>query len=176
MRMEIEKKFLVKMPDFAKLKKYQPEKKRIIQTYLSAVEAERRVRCIIVPWDDDDCICHFFYTTKLPVGNDGLTRKEFEESINYQVYNMLLKEADKNLKPIEKDRHVFYINQQKYELDIYDFDKNVAILEVELATAETNFEWPDELEKIADVTADNRFKNRTLAEDPKFPTISEFVQ
>lgn len=171
--MEIEKKFLIEMPDMNELvKQYKAEARSIEQTYLTSENGtERRVRRILCPYEDTELIYRHYYTEKLPADTTGFKRVETEKSIYYMDYYKYLREADPELHPIVKTRYTFYIGKQLYELDVYEFSKEYATLEVELESEDTAFEWPELLVKVADVTEDKRFKNKALAKALAFPTI-----
>lgn len=171
MALEIEKKYLVMKPDTMMLARtYNVCIKYIEQTYLKAAVGERRVRRVTTEITGErDYISNFYYTEKHPADITGLTRVENEVHIDYREFNKLMQEADPEYKTIIKTRYEFYIGTQKYELDIYDFDKKYAILEVELESANTEFEWPANIVKVKEVTSDSRFKNNSIAKTLELP-------
>lgn len=169
---EIEKKFLIKMPDIQQLVgRYNPTITIIEQVYLYSESGERRIRSCIAPYGDSDYIYKFSYTEKQPADQTGFKRLETESKIDYKKYHQLLEEADPNLKKICKSRYTFMIEGQTYELDVFAFDNTLAILEVELQSEESHFAWPEILVKVADVTEDKNFKNKALAKNLEFPKI-----
>ena len=171
--MEIEKKFLIEMPDLnALIKKYNAVAHSIEQVYLVSEDGkERRVRRTLSPYGDCEHIYRHFYTEKLPADESGFKRRETERQLYFMDYHKLLKEADPDLYPINKTRYTFYIGKQLYELDVYEFSKEYATLEVELSSEDAVFKWPDLLVKVADVTEDKRFKNKALAKTLAFPEV-----
>ena len=68
---------------------------------------------------------------------------------------------------MKKTRYCFIYNKKYFELDIYPFSEEYAILEIELENKDSKIEIPDYLEVIKEVTDDKRYKNRTLAESLK---------
>ena len=75
----------------------------------------------------------------------------------------LLLEADPNKKPIRKTRYCF-INKNKYfELDVYPFWDDKAILEIELNDENDTFEIPKKIKIIKEVTNDPQYKNYSIA-------------
>lgn len=54
-------------------------------------------------------------------------------------------------------------NSQYFEIDIYPFWKNKAILEIELSNEFADIVFPDYLEVIKEVTDDIEYKNYNLA-------------
>jgi CYTH domain-containing protein len=126
--LEIERKFLIKMPDVEKLiSTIECSKTEITQTYLNSEHElwKRRVRKRGLLGNNK-----YYYTSKKPISS--IKRIEVEEEISEEKYLSLLVEADKSLKEINKTRYCFMWNNILYELDIYPFWNDKAILEVEL--------------------------------------------
>ena len=159
--LEIERKFLVKMPDLKKLNLIKLVDIR--QTYLSDGEkgSQRRVRKI-------SCgnKVSMTYTEKNFLS--PVVREETERTINSDEYNLLLKDA-KNTAPVEKKRAVFLYENQKFELDIYPFSQKYAILELELENPEQKIYFPSYVNVVKEVTGDRNYSNITLANAGKFP-------
>lgn len=157
--MEIENKYLVKVPDIELLKKYGAVKSRIMQTYLMQVDdgIERRVRLQEIG-DCAEPICS--YTEKSEV--DANKRVEFEHKISLREYAHLVKEANADFHPVIKERYCFIYKSQYFELDIYP-GKNVAIMELELTDENQNVELPDFIDVIKEVTRDKRYRNHSIA-------------
>lgn len=160
---EIERKFLVKMPTEEQLKSLEfhngLSKAHITQTYLkSDSDIERRVR---KRGDDIDGYV-YRYTEKSPVSAGK--RKEVERMIDVKEYETYLTfDKDERLATIEKDRYCFLYKNQYFEMDIYPFDKNYAILEIELNDLEQKIELPPELEIVREVTNDPNYSNHSIA-------------
>ena len=133
----------------------------ISQCYLQATEGERRVR-----QRKSQKGIQFFYTEKFP--KTEVTRIENEREISMREYVELLSEADPNLHTIEKARYVFDYEGLTLEIDIYGFSDTRAILEVELPSEDTEVKVPFLVEIIKEVTADKRYKNRSLAQSYSF--------
>lgn len=158
---EIERKYLVKMPNISELeKRYACKTVDIIQTYLVSNEAgvERRVR-----QRGTNGQYTFYYTEKVEI--DSKSRYEKERKISQQEYLSLLVEADTRLHTIVKRRTCFVCNDTYFELDVYPFWNDYAILEVELTKKDQEISLDLDLDIIQDVTEDKRFKNRALAEN-----------
>lgn len=159
--LEIERKFLIKMPDVEKLiSTIECSKTEITQTYLNSEHElwKRRVRKRGLLGNNK-----YYYTSKKPISS--IKRIEVEEEISEEKYLSLLVEADKSLKEINKTRYCFMWNNILYELDIYPFWNDKAILEVELENENQNVDIPDFLELIEEVTNDNRYTNYSLAKE-----------
>lgn len=166
MSLEIEKKFVVKMPNLDELFKLHKDKittSSIIQTYLTEVEVgvERRVRQRTANGKRV-----YYYTEKKNISKG--VREENEREITLAEYIKLLTEKDANMLPIIKDRYVIDFDNRKFELDIYTFWDDKAILEIELPDINEQFEIPTGLEVIADATGDKRYSNKSLASNFDF--------
>ena len=156
--MEIERKFLIGYPDVAMLEKLPNcQRVEIIQTYLTAPEGEEsRVRqrgC--------DGSYVYFQTTKRTV--TGLKRVEVERRLSQDEYLRLLMDASPDCRPIRKTRYCLTHENQYFEIDVYPFWKDRAIMEIELSSEDTPIRFPDFLEIIRDVTEDPAYKNSALA-------------
>ena len=157
---EIERKYLIEMPDMELLnKQYDCTTVDIIQNYLISKDGvERRVR-----QRGSDGSYTFYYTEKTPVNDSGLERTEKEKKISQEEYLKLLMEVDTNLRPIRKQRTCFVSNGSYFELDIYPFWDSKAILEIELTNPDAVVNLPKELTIIKEVTDDDAYKNYSLA-------------
>ena len=156
--MEIERKYLIEYPDIKWLENA-PNCRRIeiIQTYLIAGESEEhRVR-------QRGADGHYVYyeTIKRPVS--GLKRVEVERRLNQEEYLRLLMEADPGKRPIRKTRYCLTESSRYYEIDIYPFWNDKAILEVELAEENETVILPEKVKVIKEVTDDSTYKNASLA-------------
>ena len=155
---EIERKFLIEYPDIAELEKLPNcQRVEIIQTYLTAPEGEEsRVRQRGI---DGNYI--YFQTTKKTVTD--LKRVEVERRLSQEEYLRLLMEADPACRPIRKSRYCLTYDNQYFEIDVYPFWKDKAILEIELATETTQVRFPKKIRVIREVTEDDAYKNASLA-------------
>lgn len=158
--LEIERKFLIKRPDMSKLlDDMNATASDIIQTYLVSDEpgVERRIRQRGLIGDYS-----FFYTEKHDL-SDGI-REEREKIITLQEYINLLSEADTSRRQIRKRRYCFVYKDKYFELDTYNFWLDSAILEIEVNSLDEEFELPEFIEVIREVTNDKDYKNSSLAE------------
>lgn len=157
---EIERKYLVQMPDIKFIvSNFNCIKSEIIQTYLVSDEkgVEKRIRQRGL-----NGVYSYYYTEKHFISD--ASRFEKERRITEKEYLSLLTKADTRLRSIRKDRYCFVWNNLYFELDVYPFWNDVAVLEIEL-TKETDYiVLPLFITVIKDVTDDDRFKNRMLAE------------
>ncbi len=160
--LEIERKFLVRSPDIGSLAV--KRKAEIVQTYLEngGNGSQRRVRCIT-----ENGITSYTYTEKVFL--TPITREENEYAISGTEYLRLLGEARKDRRPVVKTRYCFEYLQQSFELDVYPFSRELAILELELDSPEQEILFPDTLKVIREVSSDERYSNAELANAGAFP-------
>lgn len=156
--LEIERKYLIRRPDISWLEN-EPKCQRveIIQTYLKAEDgAERRVRQRGMDGD-------YIYTETVKRSVTGLKRVEVERRLTKDEYLQLLMEADSDTRPIRKTRYCLTHENQYFEIDIYPFWQDQAILEIELSGEDDPVQIPEVFEVIREVTDDPAFKNAALA-------------
>ena len=156
--LEIERKFLIEYPDTAALEKLPNcQRVEIIQTYLTAPEGEEsRVRQRGI---DGSYI--YFQTTKRKV--TGVKRVEVERRLSKDEYLGLLMDADPACRPIRKTRYCLTHENQYFEIDVYPFWKDRAILEIELSSEDAPIRFPEGIRIIREVTEDESYKNAALA-------------
>ncbi len=155
---EIERKFLIKYPDIEQLAALPNcEKIDIIQTYLKVDEQEEvRVR------QRGSRGHYIYYQTRKQKVND-VKRIEVERRISKDEYLNLLMNADTSLGRIRKSRYCLTYHNQYFEIDVYPFWKDRAILEIALHDWNEPIDFPDQIEVIKEVTDDPDYKNASLA-------------
>ena len=158
---EIERKFLIAYPDVALLEqKENCRRVDIIQTYLKAEPgSERRIR-----QRGEDGHYLYYETIKQPV--NGMKRVEIERRLTEREYLRLLMESDPACHPIRKTRYCLTMNNTYYEIDLYPFWKDQAIMEVEMSDETEEIEIPSFIQVIREVTEDENYKNAALAHFP----------
>ena len=160
MGMEIERKYLIRMPDEAALRAMPGcAVWDIVQTYLhdGGVGQTRRVRSIRTNGET-----HYIYTFKQRINE--LTCDEREEEIDAAAYEALMRDANPELQSIEKRRYRIPHRGQLLEIDVYSFWNDRATLEIELEREDQRAELPDWLEIVRELTGERAYKNRYLAE------------
>ena len=164
--LEIERKFLVEMPDLALLDVRRSA--HIRQTYLTNGEggSQRRVRMVT-----ENGAVRYIYTEK--VFYTAVTRKETEFDISKEEYDRLLEQIRPDCVPIEKDRVCFYYKEQLFELDAYPFSNELAILELELGFPDQEIVFPPEISVVKEVTCQEAYSNARLANAGAFPPEPE---
>ena len=153
--LEIERKFLIAMPP-SSLLEILPHS-TITQTYLLGdANEEKRVRRI-----EDGNGVRYVKTVKSSVSK--LTRVERENRISEEEYAALLKEADPSRRPLSKTRYFLSCGDLYFEIDVYPFWRDQAVMEVELPSEDTPISFPPELMILREITGDPQYKNSNLA-------------
>ncbi len=158
MALEIERKFLIEMPDLKWIVENTECKiAYIVQTYLGKNESGfgNRVRRMKV-----DNEVKYYHTAKKSVS--GITRIEIEKEISKAEYERFLERKSKVIS-LKKTRYIVKGNGIKYEIDIYPFWKTTAIMEVELKNEKQKFDIPDFIKVIGEVTNNMDYTNQSLA-------------
>lgn len=155
---EIERKYLIEYPDIAWLES-NPACRRIeiIQTYLNSDDGDEvRVRQRGI---DGNYI--YFQTTKKKVSD--VKRIEVERRLSQSEYLKLLMDADTTKRQIRKTRYCLTYENQYFEIDVYPFWNDRAIVEIELSDENTAIVFPEQIKVIREVTDDESYKNASLA-------------
>lgn len=155
---EIERKFLIKMPDIKMLDNLPNcEKVNIVQTYLKSDDnKEIRIRQRGINGE-------YTYSKTEKITISGIKRIEREARLSQDEYLELLTNADNNRNPIIKTRYCLSINNQYFEIDIYPFWQDQAIVEIELLNENDPIYFPDFIQVIEEVTESAEYKNAALA-------------
>ena len=155
---EIERKFLIEYPDIKWLESLPNcHKVDIIQTYLiSGKDEEVRVR------QRGENGSYVFYETAKR-GVSSLKRVEVERRLSQEEYLRRLMNADPLRRPIRKTRYCLTYENQYFEIDIYPFWQDKAIMEIELLDEMKTVRIPKFLKVIQEVTDDADYKNAALA-------------
>lgn len=156
--LEIERKFLIEYPDIAWLES-QPNCKRveIIQTYLKSSDGEE---CRVRQRGDGE---HFLYFLTVKRKISEFKRVETERKITKDEYLALLLEADTQKRQIRKTRYCLLYENEYFEIDVYPFWKDKAVVEIELSSEEKEVCVPSVFKVIKEVTDDENYKNAALA-------------
>lgn len=154
MAFEIERKFLIRRPDTSSI---EGEVWEIEQTYLTAPSGEtRRIRRIV-----SDGTERFFFTEKRRV--TSITRIENEREIDRAEYDALTAERDTGLSTIRKTRIRIPDGKHTWEIDLFPFWEDRALLEIELESEDESFTLPPYVELIREVTDEKEYTNRAIA-------------
>ena len=160
---EIERKFLIAMPDEKALAALAQERGgevwNIVQAYLRTEDGvSSRVRRV-----ESGKKVAYYRTDKRKLTD--LRRIEDEREIGGDEYIAAFMNADPDLKPITKTRYRIPDGKLTWEVDVFPFWKRQAFLEVELTSEDEAFVLPDFAKVIREVTADRAYTNRALARE-----------
>ena len=156
--LEIERKFLIKYPDIDFLDRYPNCKKvEIIQTYLNSDDSEE----IRVRQRGENGNYIYYKTIKKQI--DAVKRIEIEQRLSKEEYLSLLMDADTTRRQIRKTRYCLSYENQYFEIDIYPFWNDQAIVEIELNDENQPIRFPDFIHVIKEVTEEEQYKNASLA-------------
>ena len=158
---EIERKFLIEYPNLEELEKLPGcTRVEIIQTYLKPRNGcEVRVR-------QRGAGGHYIYfeTMKKDVGEGSLGKRvEVERRLSQDEYLELLMEADTTKHSIRKTRYCLAYDRQYFEIDVYPFWNDRAILEIELHDLNDEIRFPPQVTILHEVTDDPSYRNSALA-------------
>lgn len=156
---EIERKFLIRRPA-ADWLEANCQGSDIIQTYLKTEATGHSDRVRRRAGKDGVVYTH---TVKRRI-ND-LRREEQEREISEREYLALLQRADPERRSIEKRRYVLAYEGKDFEIDVYPFWQDRAVMEIELADEAEAVKLPPEIEIIKEVTQDRRYTNAALARE-----------
>lgn len=158
--LEVERKFLIDMPNIVLLEETKACKKiEIIQTYLKSENGEEiRLR-------QRGQAGSYIYTKTIKKNIGGGVRFEFEDRLNEKQYLSLLMEADVTKRQIRKTRYCLVYENQYLEIDIYPFWKDKAILEIELNSIEDKIKLPKFIKVVKEVTNDEQYSNFNLSKN-----------
>ena len=155
---EARRRFLVEYPDISMLEDL-PDcyREEIDQVYLHAPQNEEiRLR---KRRSGEDCV---YYLTRTKT-EGGHRRLDSEGRLTEREYMRLLGNADPEMKPIHKTRWSIYWKGHHYEIDLYPFWKDRAVLEVLLEDQDEDARIPDFLRVIREVTGDREYEIASLA-------------
>lgn len=155
-KFEIERKFLIKMPDEALLKKSGDIRiLKISQIYTTEGSRIRRT--------EENGQITYIKTVKKHISD--LVRLETEEEITLQEYEALLKLKQPDTITLNKTRYVYPYKNKNIEIDIFPFWQKQAFCEVELESEKDTFELPKFIEVIREITSDKAFRNYALSKN-----------
>ncbi len=164
---EIERKYLISMPDPDYLRQ-NASPTQIVQTYLLRpaphINARVRMRGQEGAW---------VYTHTQKIRISDLRRIEDEREISPEEYRLLLQSADPERNQIRKTRWVLPWRGQNFEIDIFPFWTDRALMELELADESQPIELPPRIRILREVTADPRYLNSSLSKEIPYEEIEK---
>ena len=157
--LEIERKYLICMPDEVELRAMPGcVVWDVTQMYLRRDPdgGTRRIRRVCTGG-----AVKYFFTHKRRI--DALSCEETEGEISEEEYAALAAQADPELRAVEKRRLRIPWMDQLLEVDIYRFWSDRATLEIELKDENQQVVLPEWLDVIREVTGEDAYKNLNLA-------------
>ncbi len=159
--LEIERKFLVEMPEKALLESVENCRSVLIsQVYCHDEKGDFRVR----RRQNENSV---IYIRTEKIGISAIKRIEKETAISREEYEKAICGG----KVLSKVRWCFIFDDKYFELDVFPFWQDKAILEIELKSEDEQFTFPNFIKLIGEVTWDAEYKNSSLAE--KYGVISD---
>ncbi len=162
---EIERKYLISYPDIDMLNSC-ADQSEIIQTYLVNPVLGGSARVRRRGFDGKYIYTH---TEKKKISD--IRRIELEREITEAEYKELLKTADPERNVIYKTRYCLDYSGQIFEIDVYPFWDDRAIMEIELQNEGQKIQFPPNIHIIAEVTSDKRYTNSSLAKHIPYDAI-----
>ena len=156
--LEIERKFLIRMPEREDLERCSERFIDIEQIYLLGTEGggSRRIRRSLCGGEEKR-----YFTEKVSVTH--VTRVEREREISPGEWDELMTQADPERRPIVKRRWCVPYAGHTLEIDVFPFWTDRAFCEAELASEAETLELPPWIRVIREVTEDSRYNNSSLA-------------
>ncbi len=156
---EIERRFLIEFPDIELMKKNKfCSSVEIVQTYLESENFEkfrlRRRRA--------NGSYAYYHTRKEKVSD--IKRIEIERRISQDEYDKLLSDAKYKKRTITKTRYCLAYKNQYFEIDVYPFWSDKAIMEIELCSENKAVDFPECVNVMREISGDASFSNFSLAQ------------
>ncbi len=166
---EIERKFLIAMPQASLLDA--ADCSEIVQTYLLGEEGTtERVR-----QRKRSGQVEYTHTIKRKI--NSMRRLEDESEIGAEEYEALLTRADPERRPVHKKRYCFTESGLLWEIDVYPFWSDRAIMEVELMDETQEVPLPGQIRVLREVTGDRRYTNASISREiPKDEAADETLR
>lgn len=156
---EIERKYLIRCPGAGLLAQC-ASRSDIMQTYLARRDGHGGERVRKRVYADRT---EYTHTEKRKITE--LRREEREREISREEYEELLKRADPERRTIEKTRYCLECGGRVFEIDVYPFWRDRAVMEIELESEEERVTLPEEIDVIREITQDKRYTNRAIAKE-----------
>lgn len=135
---------------------------KILQYYLKSTNGnEKRIRKRVKDGSEV-----YYYSESRAITADS--RSKSDRILSQRQFSDYMSEVDKELNPIDKERHSFFLNGLFYKLDVFSFDKTKGLLSVQVANKEDTINIPGYFKIIKDVSDDINYKNYYLAKNQKF--------
>ena len=155
MAIETERRFLIKMPDADLLSALGGDE--IEQIYLqSEDDITARIRS-----RRHNGQATYTHTKKQHISK--ISSIEDETVIGENEFRALSEMREEGTVPIRKTRYVLPYRGYDFEIDVYSFWRNAAVMEVELPEEGAKFELPPGVTVIREISLDRSFSNHSLS-------------
>ncbi len=160
--LEIERKYLIEYPDIDALEKNDLCRRiDISQTYLTYPDGNFfRIRKRGI---EENCL--YIKTVKKKISE--LKRIEIETALTAEEYHTLLNDTAAERFTVSKSRYCMVYNSQYFEIDVFPFWKDKALMEIELIDENETIDMPKEITVIREVTFESEYKNYNIARNLK---------
>ena len=156
--LEIERKYLIEYPDLDLLDALKTCKRvEISQTYMTTPENEQ----IRLRQRGSDGNYIYFLTSKKTITN--VKRIETERRLTKDEYSEILRNTEGQKYELKKDRYCLIYQNQYFEIDVYPFWSDKAIMEIELSSEDDSIVFPDFIHIIREVTDEKEYLNSSIA-------------
>ncbi len=159
MAIETERKFLIRYPSCEVLSKALPSE--IEQIYLTPEEGSE--------FDNERIRKRVYYDGGVVYTNTKKRRItkvsaiEDEVEISAEDYGEKKARIEKGTNILNKTRYVLPYRGLDFEIDVYDFWNDRAVMEVELPSEDTDFLFPENIEVIKELTGNKKYSNHALS-------------
>lgn len=157
---EIERKYIIKKPDFFTLSLCDEyTESEILQIYLPSEQGEtRRIRRRVY---ENQTVC----TETKKIRIDNMSSTEIEREISSLEFKKLAENIKEGTSPIIKSRHTFVFCGQLFEIDVYPQWQHTAIMETELDSRDKQVIIPGFIEIICEVTGQKAYSNASMSKE-----------
>ena len=159
MSIEIERKYIIAMPNFDEIKTRDNYKSsEILQIYLNS---DKGVTHRVRKRNYGDRIS---YTETKKVRIDKMSAIEDEREITASEFDALSENIREGSRPLTKVRYTFDFSGLCFEIDVYPEWKQTSIMELELESEDKHFEIPPFIRVIREVTGDKKYSNSSMSQ------------
>lgn len=158
---EIERKYLIEIPDIDILKAQPNYNASFIEQMYISTDGSGEYKGDRIRKRVYSDVTKYYKTHKEYI--TGMSKIEIEDEISKEEYEILSKMKLPGSRVIRKVRHCFDFEGQMPELDIYEFWKDRATVEVELESEDQAVTLPEFIKVIEDVTDDKSYSNFALS-------------
>ena len=92
-----------------------------------------------------------------------MSHEEYEDEITAEEYGALLTRKCADTATLYKTRYLLTYMGQTFELDVYTFWQNIAVMELEVGKESDTVTLPPDIDVIREVTGERRFTNAALS-------------